>query len=70
MKHKKCGLAREKKNDRWTTPHIRGLQQRHIKNDCRKGDNKRECKMVSANMSILDSKMCYPSFIFFSIGIG
>jgi hypothetical protein len=25
---------------------------------------------VDANMSILDSKMCYPSFIVFIIGIG
>jgi hypothetical protein len=47
MKQKNCGLAREKKNNQWTTPHIRGLQQRHIENVCKKGDNERECNMVS-----------------------
>ncbi len=46
--HEKCGLAGEKKNDLWTTPHKRGLQQRQVKNDSGKGDGKRECNGVLA----------------------
>jgi hypothetical protein len=44
----KCGLAEEKKNDLWTTPHKRAFQQRQVKNDCGKGDGIRECNGVLA----------------------